>query len=229
MNLINRHHPTRWSLEQNQPVQDNSSAEKLPRRRINRNSFFKILAIFLLLALMTFYFLWNTSSLSSEEEILLEAATGSIMVQEHRENEAHGVLLPVEAPSVAIKGDKNQKYAFVTLVCDNEGLPNARVLAYALKRVKTAFSLLVMTLPNVTEGLDDLIILGATIEKIAMVPVPFRRPNGKRISYQKACKYSKIQAWSLTNYTKLVFLDSSLLVVNVPFPFSYQSSSLLEH
>lgn len=216
MILTNRHHHTRWSLEQNQQVSHDSVS-----KQSRRSSWTRIVigTVAILLSVMVSLWimdrLWRDKYWAEGDEDLVDSA--SIMVNEHHSNEALGVLLPVEPLKVSSSKSKqaSQHYAYCTLLCDNGGLPNARVLAYALQRAKSAFPLIVMTLPQATEGLEDLITLGATIERIPMVPVPFKRPNGKRPSHQKQCRYSKIHAWSLTKYHKLVYLDPNLLIVSV--------------
>ena len=70
-------------------------------------------------------------------------------------------------------------------------------------------------MPFVTDGFDELITLGAIIEKVPIVSTPFKRKDGKRPAFKKMCKFSKIHAWALIKYTKLVYLDPALLVVNV--------------
>lgn len=215
--LTNRHHYTRWSLEQNREVivEGTPQTSHQKSRWIRRGIIFLLFMLVSIVITATIKYLEGRLFYHSEEfKSLLDATEAAIIVQDHRENDAHGVLLPVEAPKAPPK-ITNHNYAYVTLLCDNSGLANARVLAYALKRVKSAFQLVVMTSQFATEGLDDLITLGAAIEKISLLPAPFKRANGKRASFQKTCKYSKIHAWSLTKYSKLVYLDLSLLIVNV--------------
>lgn len=136
---------------------------------------------------------------------------GPLIVEDRRECEAHGVLVPAKSweykPSQA-------KYAYVSLLCDDSALPQARVLAHSIRKVKSEYPLVFMTLPYVTKT-DELLALGAEIEKIPLVQAPFTRPNGKRPAFATMCKYSKIHAWSLTRFEKAVFIDTNLLVVNV--------------
>lgn len=220
MILTNRHHHTRWSLEQNREISDDPTLEKRRHRSWQRALTGAAMAAAGTVALIWLgMMLWRWRSWDASDEDLVDAA--SILVNDHHSNEALGVLLPVEPIKGVSMNSKSgpsglaHTYAYVTLLCDNDGLSNARVLAYALQRAKAAYPLIVMTLPHATEGLEDLITLGATIERIPMVPVPFKRPNGKRPSYQKRCRYSKIHAWSLTKYQKLVYLDPNLLIVSV--------------
>lgn len=219
--LTNRHHHTRWSLEQNQEIIEGVI---LQRAFYKRRWFQNLLGatiisctIFLLLRVAFIIFDRQTVLISNLDD------TSAIIVNDHREQEAHGVLLPVEAPILTFLNPTSHNYAYVTLLCDNSGLPNARVLAYALKRSKTQYPFIIMSLPFVTEGLEDLITLGATIEKIPIIPTPFKKANGKRPSFRKLCKYSKIHAWSMTKFSKMIYLDANLLVVSV-----YQSDHSLD-
>lgn len=138
---------------------------------------------------------------------------GPLLVNDHRETEAHGVLAPAKGweykPSQA-------KFGYVSLLCDDSALPQARVLAHSLRKVKSDYPLVFMVLPFVTNT-EDLVNLGAEIEKIPIVQVPFTRPNGKKPAFANLCKYSKIHAWSLTRFEKAVYIDTNLLVVNVMF------------
>ena len=220
MNLTNRHiHHGRWSLEQNRQVDDDANNEDNERKE--RKSFRRTFILRLILSIVIFIslsliYLWIVKKMDSiiTDEDLIDF--GSIKISDNHSNEAHGVLLPVDSLNLDQKWGMNGNFAYATLLCDNSGLPNARVIAYSLKRAKSKYPLLILTLPHATDGLEELISLGATIEKIPMIPVPFRRPNGKRPSFQKRCKYSKIHLWSLTKYSKITYLDSHLLIVAVP-------------
>lgn len=225
--LTNRYQQARWSLEQNQnvPLEAGDTPTTLPDRRGRKQLIFHILGIIsavvvALCLIRVIYMILNYNLRWSGEEEFFD--TSAIVVKSHREHDAQGVLLPVqEPPPKGITLGENQRLAYVTLLCDNSGLPNARVLAFALKRVKSAFPLIILVLPQVTEGLEDLITLGATIEKIPQVLTPFRRLNGKRPSFQKMCKYSKIHAWSLIRYAKLIYVDPSLLIVKVRYHWQH--------
>lgn len=216
--LTNRHHVTRWSLEQNREVPvEEAPIDAWKRKRWVKSAAVAILTTAILYTFFTIMFRLLDPyifPLSEEYESLRDATEKAIVVNDHREQDAHGVLLPVNAPK-AMPNQVKHNYAYVTLLCDNSGLANARVLAYALRRSKAEYPLIVMATPFATEGLEDLISLGATIEKITLIPTTFKRSNGKRPSFSRTCKFSKIHAWSLTKYSKLVYLDSSLLIVNV--------------
>lgn len=136
---------------------------------------------------------------------------GALVINDHRDMEAHGVLAPAK------KWDyrpKQANYGYVSLLCDDSAIPQARVLAYALKKVKSEYPLVFMVLPFVTKT-EELVALGAEIEKVPMVPTPFMRANGKRPGFGNTCQYSKIHAWSMTRFEKATYIDTNLLVVNV--------------
>lgn len=136
---------------------------------------------------------------------------GPLVVHDHKEMEAHGVLAPAQKWEYR---PKQANFGYVSLLCDDSAMPQARVLAHAMKKVKSEYPLVFMALPFVTKT-EELIALGAEIEKIPMVPTPFMRANGKRPGFANTCQYSKIHAWSMTRFEKAVFLDSNVLVVNV--------------
>lgn len=173
----------------------------------------KYALIFLISLLATTLFLVvkRIKSSSNEWSEMDDLFGGPLIVNDHRETEAHGVLAPAKSwdykPSQA-------KYGYVSLLCDDSALPQARVLAHSLRKVKSDYPLVFMVLPFVTNT-EDLVNLGAEIEKIPLVQVPFTRPNGKKPAFANLCKYSKIHAWSLTRFEKAVFIDTNLLVVNV--------------
>ena len=49
-----------------------------------------------------------------------------------------------------------------------------------------------------------------------------RRSSGKIPSFQKRCKFAKINIWSLVEYSKLIYLDSNLLIIkNIDELFHY--------
>lgn len=136
---------------------------------------------------------------------------GPLVVNDHRDHEAHGVLAPAKKweyrPTQA-------NFGYVSLLCDDSAIPQARVLAHAMRKVKSEYPLVFMVLPFVTKT-EELVALGAEIEKIPMVQTPFMRANGKRPGFANTCQYSKIHAWSLTRFEKAVYIDTNLLVVNV--------------
>lgn len=136
---------------------------------------------------------------------------GPLIIRDNHETESHGVLNP--AKKWAYK-PKEANYGYVSLICDDSALPQARVLAHALKKVKSEFPLVFLALPFVTKT-EELVALGAEVEKIPMVQTPFLRPNGKRPSFANTCQYSKIHAWSLTRFEKATFIDTNLLIVQV--------------
>eukprot|EP00871_Galdieria_phlegrea_P002310 jgi/Galph1/307/GphlegSOOS_G5068.1 len=62
------------------------------------------------------------------------------------------------------------------------------------------------------EGREDLMKLGATIIEVQPLNYPFAITTS-RLRDNKPCRYSKLHIWSLTEYQKIVFLDSDMLVM----------------
>lgn len=140
-----------------------------------------------------------------------------LYVQDNRDFEAHGVLHSQDKRSKI----KDGQFAYVTLMCEDSWLPQMRVLAYSWKKIKSSYPLVVMALPWAT-NFEELEALGAVIKKIQYINVPFKRHNGKRMSFEKACRYSKIHAWSLVEYQRAVYIDPSLMIVqNIDELFQY--------
>ena len=143
-------------------------------------------------------------------------------VGSHREHEAHGVLH--QQDSVRLK---RGKFAYVTLMCEDEWLTQMRVLTYSWKRTKSPFPLIIMTLPWVKDDsvIEELKSYGAVIKPVPYLNVPFKRANGKSISFEKACRYSKLHLWDLTEYDRVVYLDPLLLLVqNIDELFQYDAA-----
>lgn len=146
-----------------------------------------------------------------------------IIMEDHREKEAHGVLNP--APQSL--GERKGRFGYVSLICDDSGIAQARVLAYSWRRVRSAYPLLFLALPFVTTGettatnrrpasLQELTALGAEVVRVEMLPTePFRRANGRRPAFEKLCKYSKIHAWAQTQFERAVYLEGTMLLVSV--------------
>lgn len=144
-----------------------------------------------------------------------------LYVQDHREHEAHGVL---HSPDRNAKIVRDGRFSYVTLMCDDSWLPQLRVLVYSWKRIKSPFPMVVLTLPWARESTMELQLMGATIKDVDYLEVPFKRKNGRKMSFEKACRYSKIHAWNLTEYERSVFLDPTMMIVqNIDELFHYSA------
>lgn len=170
-----------------------------------------IVTVILLVAIVILVF--RTMILGRRKPVAFNSTVDDyLIVENHREMESHGVLLPTRNWK---DKPKNGKYAYISLICDDSAVPQARVLAYSWKRVRSEYPLVFLTLPFVQQA-DELLQLGAEIERIPTVPAAmFKRPNGKRPAWHKLCRYSKIHAWNMTRYEKATFIDTNLLLVNV--------------
>jgi len=189
-----------------------------PRSRRKLLLFF-LISFCLVLSVLIFT-RWHRSHFAQSD--LEDLYGGPLVMHDHREMESHGVLSPAQ------KWDyrpKQANYGYVSLLCDDSAIPQARVLAHAMRKVKSEYPLVFMVLPFVTKT-EELIALGAEIEKIPMVPTPFMRANGKRPGFANTCQYSKIHAWSMTRFEKATYIDTNLLVVNV---LKNNSDALLAH
>lgn len=176
--------------------------------RSKRKLTLSLLIALILLSLITLFLRRSKNGHGGDFEDLL---AGPLVIHDHREMEAHGVLAPTK------KWDykpKHANYGYISLLCDDTAMPQARVLAHAMRKVKSEYPLVFMVLPFVTQT-EELIALGAEVEKIPMVPTPFMRANGKRPGFANTCQYSKIHAWSMTRFEKATYIDTNLLIVNV--------------
>jgi glycogenin glucosyltransferase len=108
-----------------------------------------------------------------------------------------------------------RRYAYATLLCDDERMLRAvAALVHSLRvRANTSYPILVLTTPNLsTAASQHLEALGATVIRREPLPYPFAL-NAARLRDNKPCRYAKLHLWSLTTYEKIVFLDGDTLVL----------------
>ncbi|KAJ1451322.1 nucleotide-diphospho-sugar transferase, partial [Pelagophyceae sp. CCMP2097] len=102
--------------------------------------------------------------------------------------------------------------AFVTLVCDDESLVPAATLFASLQLARTEAQVVALVTPDVSAQGD----LGAHLcsrRPLRFRRTPFERRQGalsKRL--RKGCIYTKLRAWELTRFKRIVLLDSDILV-----------------
>lgn len=140
-----------------------------------------------------------------------------LTVVDHRtDHDSFGVLVP--AKSNRARSQNIGKYAYVSLLCQDGDLPQARVVVFSVMRSKTNIPIVVMLMPEVSPGAaQELEQLGAIVKRIEQ-PLDWkfmRRDTQKLPSFDKRCRMSKLNLWKLTEYEKVVYLDSTLLVINV--------------
>ncbi|KAI9482863.1 MAG: nucleotide-diphospho-sugar transferase [Benjaminiella poitrasii] len=118
---------------------------------------------------------------------------------------------------------EQQPKAFVTFLCDDVMGEATEVLVYSLKQTKTNHDIVVLVLDDVTEMVRKrLEYLGAKIINVDQVKYPWDSSSARRKGFNKACRYSKLNLWNLTQYKKVVFLDADTMVVqNIDELFNY--------
>ena len=106
------------------------------------------------------------------------------------------------------------KYTFATLLCDDRLLEATSVLVYSLiNYAKTKYPVTVMALPRLSKGArDQLHMLGAKIVSVTMLEYPFKL-TVPRLEQNKPCRYSKLQLWNMTQFNKIVYMDSDMMVL----------------
>ncbi|CAO0791290.1 unnamed protein product [Mucor circinelloides] len=108
----------------------------------------------------------------------------------------------------------NEK-AFVTFLCDDVMGEATEVLVYSLKQTNTKHDIVVLVLDDVTQTVRSrLEYLGAKIINVDQIKYPWDSSSARRKGFNKACRYSKLNLWNLTQYEKVVFLDADTMVVN---------------
>lgn len=182
---------------------------------------FAFLLIFLIISLIVHRYI--KKSLINDSDI-----PSSLFIHDHRDIESHGVLNPFLSPlpSGHNQSKSNNPFAYFSILCDDNSINEARVLAYSWRKVRSAYPLIFLAINGTvtSSSTEELIALGAEIEIInSPLKVSWRRrKNGKRLAWWKECRYNKIYLWNQTEYRKGVFLDTNLLIVNnVDELFSY--------
>ena len=99
--------------------------------------------------------------------------------------------------------------AFVTFLSDDIYLVGARVLHQSIKDTNTKYPMVVLVTDGVS--MDSISILksdGCFVKKIDVVP----NPKSDEIRYKWV--YTKLRAWELTEYDRVVFLDADIVVLD---------------
>ena len=116
-------------------------------------------------------------------------------------------LKPQHTANEAGRGEKNKGEAFVTLLYGDNVLP-VRVLGFSLKQSGTQHEMIVLCTEEVT--MQSRRILendGWIVKPIETIASPYTNSPKK---YNKV--FSKFVIWTLTEYRRIVFLDSDTLV-----------------
>jgi alpha-N-acetylglucosamine transferase len=106
--------------------------------------------------------------------------------------------------------------AFVTFLSNDEYLPGARVLHQSIKNTGSKYRFVVMITDEVSQQARMILTAdGCILKEIAVLP----NPKSDEVRYKWV--YSKLRAWELTEYDRIVFLDSdAILVKNIDELFS---------
>lgn len=130
------------------------------------------------------------------------------------------VLIKIRCRPIIIGGNHDkEKYAFVTVMFGGDKyLQGVLTLAYSLQKVKTKHDIVCMVTDDVSESaknkMKDL--------NIKVVNVPYLKYKTKKLKTRRQqelysswidVSYTKWNCLSLTEYTKVLFLDADMLVV----------------
>ena len=119
--------------------------------------------------------------------------------------------------------NKNEGYAYVSLLCDDLMIEAAKTLIFTLSQT-TKNKIIIMIMEQVQQR-QVLESLGAELMVIDELAYPFPITQDKK-NINKMCRYSKIHAWSLIKYEKVVFLDADTIVTqNVDELFTFPELS----
>ena len=109
----------------------------------------------------------------------------------------------------------SRRFAFVTLICNDDFVTGALVLADSLQRSGASHPLVAMvTSTKVSEESVALLRhFGVEVQLVDPVPNPFAAFKDKLEESAWEEVYTKIQAWSLTSFERVLFLDADQLVM----------------
>lgn len=107
--------------------------------------------------------------------------------------------------------------AFATLVCDDASVLSAAVLIMSLLRTGTSASVVPMLAPAVSlraEAALARMALSVTPVRVPEVPYPFKVHQAEmHRGLKRSCRYTKLHAWSLVSFERVILLDSDMLVM----------------
>eukprot|EP01132_Coremiostelium_polycephalum_P004212 gene4212-5275_t len=103
-----------------------------------------------------------------------------------------------------------KKYVYVTFANGDNYAKGVMALYVSLLKVKTPYDLIVLVTKDVSSDMyRQLVLLGCKVRLIEMVPVP------KEISLEVERwrpAFTKFRAWEMTEFDKIIWLDSDMLV-----------------
>ena len=97
--------------------------------------------------------------------------------------------------------------AFATFLSDDAYLLGARVLQQSLRSSGSRYPLVVLVTEDVSSAARALL----HAEDCLILPIEVvQNPNSEEVRYKWV--YSKLRAWQMTRYDRIVFLDSDIVV-----------------
>ena len=172
---------------------------KLRGRRANTLKIRVLLAVVCVVAIM---FVWQPNTLSG-------CLWGSQCIQ--------SASLSTLAENAVTTVNANNDFAYVTLLCDDVMLDSVLVLAASLQSTNTVHPFIVLTLTNLSAVARQELThpdSGVTeLRDVARLPYPFRVGQSALVM-NKPCRYSKLHLWNMTEFSKLVYLDADVMVLN---------------
>lgn len=111
--------------------------------------------------------------------------------------------------------DSNLPYAYVTLCSTDRILNLTLVWAYTLMKTSTPYPVIALVTKEMSqEGMTKLEDIGVDVRIIDNIPQP-KQPLGRgaRTPRDRSKVFSKLWAWTLKEYSKVVFMDSDILVL----------------
>jgi glycogenin glucosyltransferase len=105
------------------------------------------------------------------------------------------------------------KNAYVSMICGGDAyVPGAEALGRSLTMTGTPFPKVLMVTPDVTEASRArLVAEGWRI--VEVTPIPNPHPERGLLFARFGNVFTKLHAWELTDYDKVVFLDADTIVV----------------
>jgi hypothetical protein len=131
-------------------------------------------------------------------------------------------LLLVVLSSIAVEACRpNKKYAYVTIHYegtprDEEYVLGIRVMVQSIKATGTQHDVIVLVSKNVRESSRQAFRdLGCIVTEVADVVNPYKKDDGRRLSYQPRFEYAlnKLHLWNMTQYERLIYLDADNILL----------------
>ena len=106
-------------------------------------------------------------------------------------------------------------YAYAILLCDDKMAVATLTLVRSIAKSGTIADIVVCCLPEVSPAVRDAIgELGGRVREFEQIDYPYMKGRSvENLRDNKACRYAKLQMWSMTEYAKVIYLDADMLVL----------------